>query len=164
MTSLTAFEVVDNLDLVSDVDQLVAEHGDQRSSLLPILEGLHARHRQITDAAMQLVAERLDISPVEVEGVVTFYHYLGTAPTGRHQVHACRTISCQLGGVDAVVRRLQNETGVAMGETTPDGAVTLGWANCIGMCDQAPALLVDRDAYGNVTPDEAAEIVASLRD
>ena len=150
-------------DLIADIDDLTAQYGTHRSALLPILEGLRDRRHQITDVAMQIVADRLGIAAVDVEGVVTFYHFLGRQPTGRHVIHVCRTISCALQGMEQVVQRLERETGVSMDETTPDGAVTLEWANCVGLCDQAPAILVDREAVGPVTPDQAANIIAMLR-
>ena len=155
--------VIPSVPLAESLLALVAQHGTGRSALLPVLIGLHAERHQITDEAMQLVAEHLSIAPVEVQGVVSFYHFLSNEPAGRHEIHVCRTISCALGGMSAVVRRMENETGVKMGETTPDGAVSIDWANCIGLCDQPPAILADRHAYGKVTPDEIAELIASFR-
>jgi NADH:ubiquinone oxidoreductase subunit E len=152
-----------NAGLIADIDDLVSIHGTERSALLPILEGLKSRRDQITDIAIQVVADRLGLTPVDVEGVVTFYHFLGTEPTGDTVIHVCRTISCALLGMDAVVKRLENVTGVSMGETTPDGKVTIDWANCIGMCDFAPAALVNREAVKEVTPDRIAEIVTEAR-
>ena len=152
-----------NADLISDIDDLTTQYGTHRSALLPILEGLRDRRRQINAVAMQVVADRLGISAVDVEGVVTFYHFLGRQPTGKHVIHVCRTISCALKGMEQVVQRLERETGVSMDQTTTDGSVTLEWANCIGLCDQAPAILVDRAAVGPVTPDQAANIITMLR-
>jgi len=163
MSGIPGAIAAEHADLIAAVDELVARYGSQRRAMLPVLEGLRERHRQIDDVAMQVVADRLGVPPVDVEGVVTFYHFLGTEPTGRHTVHICRTISCALAGMGAIVKRLENETGITMGQTTSDGAVTLEWANCIGMCDEAPGMLVDRKAVGRVTPDEACDIVARLR-
>ncbi|MCL2463749.1 MAG: NAD(P)H-dependent oxidoreductase subunit E [Micrococcales bacterium] len=164
MSGIPDAVAAEHADLVAAVDGLVERYGNQRRALLPVLEGLREQHRQLDDVTMQVVADRLGIAPVDVEGVVTFYHFLGTEPTGRHTLHICRTISCALAGMGAIVKRLENETGIKMGQTTPDGAVTLEWANCIGMCDEAPGMLVDRKAMGRVTPDDACAIVASLRD
>lgn len=163
MSGIPAEVLEREADLVAAIDDLVALHGTDRSALLPVLEALREQRRQISDVAMQVVADRLGLPPVEVQGVVTFYHFLGTEPTGRHVVHVCRTISCAMAGMGAIVDRLENELGVGFGETTPDGLVTLAWANCIGMCDRPPAMLVDRRAVGRVTPDDAAELVATLR-
>jgi NADH:ubiquinone oxidoreductase subunit E len=163
MTGIPAAVAAQNVDLIAAIDELVARYGNQRHALIPILQGLRQQRRQISDVAMQVVADRLGITPVDVQGVVTFYHFLGTEPTGLHTVHVCRTISCALAGMGAIAARLQNELGTEFGETTPDGVVTLAWVNCIGMCDQAPAILLDRQAIGRVTPDQAVEIVDGLR-
>lgn len=163
MIGIPADVVARNADLVAAIDALVAEHGSQRRALIPILQGLRAQHRQLGDIAMQVVADRLAITPVEVQGVVTFYHFLGTEPAGRHTMHVCRTLSCAMAGMHTIAARLERETGITFGETTPDGALTLAWVNCIGMCDQAPAILLDREALGRVTPDEACRIAEVLR-
>lgn len=163
MTGIPAEVAAREADLVAAIDDLVARHGSGRSALLPILEALREQRRQISDVAMQVVADRLDLTPVEVQGVVTFYRFLGTEPTGRHVVHLCRTISCAMAGTASVAERLENELGIRFGQTTPDGLVTLVWASCIGMCDRPPAVLLDRQAIGRVTPDDVAELVARLR-
>jgi len=163
MLTLPAEVATENGEMIEAIDALVARHGRTRSALLPILQELRGQRRQISDVAMQVIADRLGIAPVEVQGVVSFYHFLGTAPTGVHLIHVCRTISCAMAGKDAIAARLQDELGVPFGGTTPDGLVTLEWANCIGMCDQPPALLLNRKALGNVTPDQVSEILAGLR-
>ena len=152
-----------NAELIEAIDSLVAEHGDDRSALIPILQELRHQRRQISDVAMQVVADRLGIPPVDVQGVVTFYHFLDTSPTGTHVIHLCRTISCAMAGMGAIAARLENELGIAFGETTPDGQFTLAWANCIGMCDAPPALLLNRQALARVTPDQVSDIVMGLR-
>ena len=149
-------------DLLADVDDVVHRHGTERHALIPVLQDLQRRRGGLSDLAMQLVADRLGVPPVEVQGVVTFYAFLGT--TGRHVVRVCRTLTCELAGARDVADRLAAELGVLMGATTGDGGVTLEWANCIGLCDRAPAMLVDDGAHGHLTPGSAAAVVAQLRD
>ncbi|NLE71310.1 MAG: NAD(P)H-dependent oxidoreductase subunit E [Actinomycetales bacterium] len=163
MTMLPTEVVQDNADLIEAIDALVARYGNDRSALIPILQELRQQRRQISDVAMQVVANRLGITPVDVQGVVTFYHFLDTKPTGTHVIHLCRTISCAMAGMESIATRLENELGISFGETTPDGFFTLEWANCIGMCATAPAMLLNRQALPRVTPDEASELVARLR-
>lgn len=150
-------------ELITLIDTLVDAHGSDRSALIPVLQGLRAQHHDISDVGMQVVADRLGVPAVEVEGVATFYSFLGTGPTGRCIVRLCRTLSCEMAGMRRVAEQLETELGVGFGETTPDGEITLEWANCIGMCDQAPAMLAGQEACGNLTPERVTEIVASLR-
>ncbi|MCX6364950.1 MAG: NAD(P)H-dependent oxidoreductase subunit E, partial [Actinobacteria bacterium] len=82
---------------------------------------------------------------------------------GEFVVRLCRTVSCELAGKDAIARQLESELGIAFGETTEDGRFTLEWANCMGMCDQGPALLVNDRVYTRVKPETVREIVAACR-
>jgi [NiFe] hydrogenase diaphorase moiety large subunit len=78
-------------------------------------------------------------------------------------VRLCQTISCDLAGKARVARQLENELGIAFGETTPDGRFSLEWASCLGMCDQGPALLVNDRVYTRVTPDQVHQIIEDCR-
>lgn len=147
-------------------DELVAlaeKYNGCRSALMPMLQKVQTKQSRISEYAMQLIADILDIHPVEVYGVVSFYSFFNTKPKGRFIVRLCRTISCDMHGKDRVARQLENDLGITFGETTPDGKFTLEWANCIGMCDEGPALLVNDVAYARVTPEKVNEILEACR-
>ncbi|MDA8438843.1 MAG: NAD(P)H-dependent oxidoreductase subunit E [Propionibacterium sp.] len=163
MTPLPDTLAAEDADLVSAVDALVARHGSARGELLPLLQDLLADRGEISDLAVQVVADRLGIAPTEVQGVVTFYKFLGTGPRGRHMIRLCHTLSCVMAGARDVATTLETELAIPVGATTPDGAVTLEWANCIGMCATPPALLADAEAFGDLTPERVREIVAAVR-
>lgn len=147
--------------LMGEIDKLVEAHGNGRDALIPILQDIQKRYHTISDFAMQTVADRLGIHPVEVYGVVTFYAFLNEKYHGRFVIRLCRTISCDMAGKDAVARQLRNDLGIEFGETTPDGRFTLEWANCIGMCDQGPAMLVNDQVFTFVTPEKVHDILAA---
>ena len=147
----------------ADVTALVDKLGPGRSSLIPILQDVKRNHHGIDTDAMQIVADLLDIHPVEVYSVATFYAFLSPTAQGELVVRLCRTVSCELAGKDAIARALESELGIAFGETSEDGRVTLEWANCMGMCDQGPALLVNDRVYTRVTPETVREIAAECR-
>ncbi|MCJ7827122.1 MAG: NAD(P)H-dependent oxidoreductase subunit E [Demequinaceae bacterium] len=149
--------------LSKEIDGLLEVHGSGRNALIPVLQDLRDRHHEISDLAMQVVADRLRVPAVEVQGVATFYSYLGMEPTGQHVINLCRTLSCDMAGAKAVSKALTKELGIKFGETTKDGQFTLRWANCIGMCDQAPAALVGREALGSLAPERVKEIIAGLK-
>lgn len=148
--------------VTASIDSLVAEHGRDRAALLPLLQEIQARHGEISDLAVQVVADRLGVPPVDVLGVVTFYRFLG-GRRGRHVVRVCRTLSCAMAGAREIGERLERELGVPMGGTTDDGAMSLEWVHCIGQCDGAPAMLVDDDACGDLDGDRAAAAVTAVR-
>jgi NADH:ubiquinone oxidoreductase subunit E len=150
--------------LIETIDGLVETHGRDRAALIPILQDVRDRYHEISDLAMQVVADRLGIPPVDVYGVVTFYSFLGPRRTGRYVVRLCRTLSCHLARTRAVADGLERELGIHFGQTTADGRFTLEWTNCIGMCDQAPAMLVDDRVHGGLTPEKASGILAAIRE
>jgi NADH-quinone oxidoreductase E subunit len=155
--------VTDRQRLREQVESLAARHGRNRSALLPILQAIQQQQAQISDYAMQVVADALDIHPVEVYSVVSFYSFLDHRPKGRFILRLCRTISCDMAGKDAVARQLESDLGIRFGETTADGRFTLEWANCLGLCDQGPALLVNDRAYTRVQPDQVEQILSACR-
>lgn len=149
--------------LRDDIRRLAERYEHCRSGLLPILQEVQRKHRQISPYAMQVIADQLRIHPVEVQSVVSFYAFLDEDAKGRFIIRLCRTISCDLENKDRVARQLENDLGIRFGETTPDGMFTLEWANCIGMCDQGPAMLVNDRVYTRVTPDRVHEILEECR-
>ena len=112
---------------------------------------------------MQVIADVLDIHPVEVYSVVSFYSFLDDKPKGRFVIRLCQTISCDMFGKSRVAKQLENELGIKFGETTPDGKFTLEYTNCLGMCDRGPAMLVNNQVFTQVSPEKAHEIVEKCR-
>jgi NADH:ubiquinone oxidoreductase subunit E len=163
MLSVPTTLATEHKALSREIDALLKTYGRGRDALIPVLQDLKEKHNDISDLAMQIVADRLRVPVVEVQGVATFYHFLGIEPTGEHVIYLCRTLSCAMAGAPNIAKALQKELGIKMGETTEDGKITLKWANCIGMCDQAPAALVDGEALGTLTKERVAEIVAGLK-
>jgi NADH:ubiquinone oxidoreductase subunit E len=149
--------------LRDDIVELCTKHGRDRGALIPILQHIQRRYDHLSEFAMQVVADALDIHPVEVHSVASFYSYLGTERKGRFIIRLCRTISCDLAGKEAVARQLENDLGIGFGQTTKDGNFTLEYANCIGLCDQGPALLVNDELHTRVTPEKVHEILEGCR-
>ncbi|MFA4874378.1 MAG: NADH-quinone oxidoreductase subunit NuoE [bacterium] len=149
--------------LNSELTAMAESYGRSRSALIPMLQNVQSKHSRISEYAMQLIADILDIHPVEVYGVVSFYHFLNTDPKGRFIIRLCRSISCEMTGKDRVARQLINDLGIDFGQTTADGRFTLEWANCIGMCDQGPALMINDAVYTNVTPDKLHDVLDECR-
>ncbi|MCX6550064.1 MAG: NADH-quinone oxidoreductase subunit NuoE [Acidobacteria bacterium] len=149
--------------LQDDIRSLVGTHGRTRAALMPVLQDLQRKYSSVSDFAMQVVADELGIHPAEVYGVVSFYAFLHHEPRGRFQVRLCQTISCDLASKARVARQLENELGIAFGQTTPDGRFSLEWASCLGMCDQGPALLVNDRVYTRVSPEQVHQIIEDCR-
>lgn len=156
--------------LVTEQDQLKkdiagwVEHlGNDRDALLPVLQEIQHKYHRISNYAMQVVADILGIHPVEVYGVVSFYSFLDERPKGKFIIRLCRTISCDMADKNKVARQLENDLGICFGETTPDGKFTLEWTNCLGMCDQGPAMMINEKMYTRVTPTMVQSILDECR-
>ena len=145
--------------LHSALEELADKHGRDRGALIPILQTVQRKYYHISEYAIQVIADLLGIHPVEVSAVVSFYSFLDFKPKGRFVIRLCRTMCCDMQGKDRVARQLENDLGITFGETTPDGRFTLEWANCIGMCDQGPAMLVNDVVYTRVTPEQVPQII-----
>ena len=135
--------------------QLIGQIGRDRSALLPILQEVQRKYFHISEYCMQVIADLLDIHPVEVHSVVSFYSFLDERPQGQFVIRLCRTVTCDMAGKEHVAQQLRNDLQIDFGQTTPDGKFSLGWANCLGMCDQGPAMLVNERIFTRVTPGES---------
>lgn len=155
--------VLEKNNITEEIEQLVRKHGKSRSSLLPILQDVQRKHKYIPDFAQQEIARLLDIHPVEVYSVISFYAFLNTKPKGRNIVRLCKTITCDLAGKNNVAKMIERELGIKFGETTIDNRITLEYVNCLGMCDQGPALLVNERVYSKVTPEKAIKILNEIK-
>ncbi|MFA7257315.1 MAG: NADH-quinone oxidoreductase subunit NuoE [Kiritimatiellales bacterium] len=149
--------------LRANIERQVKEFGNDRSALIPVLQDVQYKYGHVSEYVMQILADILNIHPVEVYGVASFYSFIGHKQKGRFIIRLCRTISCDMQGKDHVARQLENDLGIRFGETTPDDNFTLEWANCLGMCDQGPALLVNERIYTKVTPETVHDILEECR-
>jgi NADH-quinone oxidoreductase subunit E len=112
------------------------------------------RHRGwVSDEAVNDVARMLEMTPDEVDAVATFYSFIFRQPVGKHAILVCDSISCWIMGYNPLLDILKARLGIAFGETTADKRFTLLPISCLGACDRAPAMMVDDDLYGPVTPE-----------
>ncbi len=155
--------VIEQNSLTREIEELVEKFGKERSALLPILQTIQTKHKYISDFAQQETARMLDIHPVEVYSVISFYSFLHAQPCGKNIVRLCRTITCDLMGKDVVARAIERELGITFGETTKDKRITLEYTNCVGMCDQGPAMIINERVYSHLTPESAIEIINSIK-
>ena len=108
------------------------------------------------------MAGKLDVSPVFVAGVVSFYTMFHTKPVGRHHIQICRTLACALRGCRAVLQHLEQRLGVLPGEMTADGKFSLEAVECLGACDKAPMMQINDEEYEILDPKKVDEVLARL--
>lgn len=123
------------------------------------------KHRDgwVSDDAIADIAEYLDMSRDELDSVATFYNLIFRKPVGRHVILVCDSVSCWIEGYESIVEHLQKILQIKFGQTTDDGEFTLLPMPCIGLCDQAPAMIVGTTTYGKLTPERVDEILSEVR-
>ncbi len=147
---------------VETVRTSLERHGTGRECVVQVLSDVNRELGHVPEEAMRELAAAVGVSNTEIYSVASFYSFLDTRPRGRHIVRVCTTVSCRMQGGRDILEGIGAELGIEPGETTPDGRVTLETTSCIGLCDQAPAMLVDDDPHTGLTPEEARRIVAGL--
>jgi formate dehydrogenase subunit gamma len=129
---------------------------------LPILHALQEEFGCVPEAAVPLVAERLNLGRAEIHGVVTFYHEFRRTPAGRHTIKVCWAEACQARGGRDVEAAFRRALGIGWHETTADGRVTLEPVYCLGLCATGPAALVDGEPVARLDATAVAEICAEV--
>lgn len=145
------------------VESILKKYPSDQTQLLAILQEINQTQGCVDRPAMIAVADYLNMSPATIYGTATFYHLINTKPKGSFVIRLCQSLSCDLNNKQAVATALQNALKISFGETTPDKLFTLEYTNCMGMCDQGPAMLVNDRLYGKLTPENVVAIISELK-
>ena len=127
------------------------------------LQEAQTRLGYLSPELMVELADSLDVPVNDVYGVASFYSFIATKPTGRNIIRICRSLPCYLKNCQSVVKAIEKELGIKPGETTPDGRFSFELTNCIGLCDRAPAMLINNDAHVDLTPKKISQILQSYK-
>lgn len=150
-------------ELREKFEQEIAVEPHPRELVVDILFALQQHYGYLSGEAIAEAAALLGMTPLEIEELATFYTFLYREPVGKYVIHVCDSLVCWLDGYESLRDHLCRKLGVAMGATTGDGLFTLLPVCCIGYCDRSPAMLVNRKAYGHLTPEKIDEILEKLR-
>jgi formate dehydrogenase subunit gamma len=124
---------------------------DMPGALLPVLHGVQQALGYVPEVSVPLIARELNLSRADVHGVITFYHFFRSKPSGKRVIYVCRAESCQAMGAVALEEHIKQRLGVDFHETTADGAYTLEPVYCLGNCACSPAIMVDDELKGRVS-------------
>jgi formate dehydrogenase subunit gamma len=144
------------------IDLALAQYQSQPGPLLQVLHAIQERLRYIPDEAIPIVAAALNLSRADVHGVVTFYHHFRRHPPGAHVIQICQAESCQAMHAEALTKHAQQRLGVAFHQTTPDGQFSLEPVYCLGNCACSPAVMIDGQLHGRVTPESFDDTIQAL--
>ncbi len=152
-------------EAIKEIDRIVAQYPKERkkSALLPVLHiAQKDTHGWLTTETMDKVASILEIKPIEVYEVATFYTMYFTKPVGKYVIEVCQTGPCMICGSDKIIAYLESKLGIKVGQTTSDNIFTLKTVECLGACGYAPMFQIGEDYYENLTEEEVDKIIHEL--
>jgi NADH:ubiquinone oxidoreductase subunit E len=144
--------------------KIVNTYKDVRGGVIPALHALQELYRNhLPEEAVRQLAEGLRIPANQVFGVATFYTMFSVRPRGENIIRVCESPPCHLMEAQSIVEILEDELGIGRGETTSDGRFTLELTSCLGVCDVAPAMMINAEVYGNLTRAKIVEVLKKFR-
>lgn len=157
-------------EIEAEADRRIAQYPDnqKRSAVLPLLHIVQTKFGFISSDAISWVAEKLELEPIKVEEVVTFYPGLRQEAPGKYHIRVCRTLSCAMGGSYALMDQISKVAGIDRSQTThhhpvavsPCGTWSVEFAECLASCGTAPVCLVNNDFHEGVAPESAGDLLA----
>ncbi len=160
-----SFSVPTNLE--AEMDELITHYPVKRSASLMLLHAVQEHFGYISPEATQWIARKLDLQPINVHELVTFYPMFRQAPVGRYQIKVCRTLSCALGGSHKLhehfCTKLELDPHAHGLQTTPDGKFSVEFVECLAGCGTAPVMMCNEDFHEGVTNAKADEIMGGCQ-
>lgn len=150
--------------LEKELKDKIARVDHPREMAIDVVNILQDHYGYLSDEALVQAADLLGMSPLELEELATFYTFIYREPVGRYVIHVCDSVICWMEGGQNLVAHLCGRLGIRMGETTADGLFTLLPVCCIGYCDRAPAILVNRKVHGPLTIESLDRLIDTLRE
>jgi len=141
-------------------EKIIDKYIDMPGNLMPVLQGVQDVYGYIPRVAADLIAERLNVYPSQIYGVLTFYAQFHLKPRGRFIIRVCVGTACHVQGAPRIVETFFDKLGIGHAETTPDLRYTFEKVACLGACGMAPLAMVNDDTYGKMTVQKVDDIVA----
>jgi NADH-quinone oxidoreductase E subunit len=145
--------------VVDAINKVRAKYPEAQGAVLPALHIIQKEYGKLSYEAMRFVSQLLKVPETDVFGTATFYSLYRWDKPGKHLIQICHNLSCTLMGAESVIGHLEKKLGVHEGEVTKDGRFSFIRMECIGRCDGAPAMLVNDDYHGNLTPGRIDEVL-----
>ena len=142
-----------------EIQEEIKQYPYPAVACIDALKIVQHRHGWVSDESVKDIAELLNMSHEEVDGVATFYSRIYRKPVGRNVILVCDSVSCMVMGYDGIYKYLSVKLGIKFSETTPDGRFTLLPISCLGDCDHAPAMMINTDHFNNLTIDKIDSIL-----
>lgn len=149
---------------LSKLEDVLAEYGQVRGSLITILQKTQELYGYIPIDAVYHIAARTGATPAKVLGVATFYSQFRFRPVGKYLIMLCKGTACYVNGAERIAQAVREELGIGDNETTADGLFSLSLVSCLGCCSLAPVMMINEETYGSLTPEKVKKILRELRE
>ena len=149
---------------ISLLEDVLNEYAGSSGNLITILQKAQNIYGYLPKDVMYCIAERVGVTPADVMGVATFYSQFRLTPIGKYLIMACQGTACHVNGSERITAAISEYLGISNGETTADGLFTLENVACLGCCSLAPVIMINGEAFGNLTSEKAVAILKDLRE
>jgi NADH:ubiquinone oxidoreductase subunit E len=146
------------------IDQILDENRSLPGATMVILNELQNHIGFVSPSMQAYVAKKLRVPVSAIHGVISFYSFFTTLPRGKHTIKFCLGTACYVGGMPQLIEKAKQIIGVAPGQTTPDGKITLEVCRCVGACSQAPVIVIDEEIQGRVRPNKLPQLVRKVQE
>ena len=143
--------------------EVILAHKEQKGALMPVLQEAQNIFGCVSEDVQKIIAEGLNVTLSEVYGVATFYSQFRLAPIGKYLIMSCQGTACHVNGSERISAAITQYLGIENGQTTEDGLFTLEHVACLGCCSLAPVIMINGEAYGNLTPDSVVAVLDEIR-
>jgi NADH-quinone oxidoreductase subunit E len=147
-------------EIKQDIEEEFGRFKDKQSACIEAMKVVVRHNGWISDETIRELADFLEMTVDELDGVATFYNHLYRKPVGRHVILVCDSVTCWIMGYEQLMDHLKKSLGVEFGQTTADGRFTVLPIQCLGACDLAPAIMIDDELYGNLDQVKLDQILA----
>ena len=145
------------------IDQAIAENKERPGAVMLVLNEVQGKIGHVSPSMQAYIAQNLNLPLGQVHGVVTFYSFFKTRPRGKHTIKFCLGTACYVAGVNQLIEKAKQTLNINLGETTPDGQITLEECRCVGACSQAPVIVVDDEVQGRQRPNKFPQILKKVQ-
>jgi NADH-quinone oxidoreductase subunit E len=148
---------------LAQIDEVITHYPVKRSAALPLLHLVQEDAGYISNEAIEWIAAKLELQPINIYEIVTFYPMFRREPIGRRHIKVCRTLSCALTGGYRTCAQFEKEFGCQRGETSPDGEVTIEFVECLASCGTGPVVMIDDDLHEKVDAAKASQLARQIK-
>lgn len=145
------------------IDQAIVENKERPGAVMLVLNEVQGKIGHVSPFMQAYIARSLNVPLGQVHGVVTFYSFFKTQPRGKHTIKFCLGTACYVAGVPQLIEKAKQMLSIELGQTTPDGQITLEECRCVGACSQAPVIVVNEEVQGKLRPNKFPQVLKKVQ-